>query len=474
MNALDLSEWIDINYIPSQLVFIGFGMVARTVLAILIHMNSKLLNLPILIIEQKKIFQGKNLKYCKPGLEDIYTDLLDGLNAKIIHAKMSRENYLELFDEIRDGAIVIELAYRLETAALVDECNKRSCVYVNTSIDTWDYNNETLYQLKQDIISKVNPEMTAVFNHGMNPGLVSHFTKHLLQSLSDRKLNSKKDYSETAQDLGLTLIQIAERDTQQTSLMTSDKCFYNTWSVVGLIDEAILPAEISWGTHECKRPVGCKRTKCTKIVQDKKSGQIVLPLPSYQVRTKSYEPKGGEFTGYCIPHAEAYSIANFLRTKSYMPSVYYSYLLPDTAKLLTHYLDYSLDKDHLPSSEHVLRSDEISDGYDSVGILAFFRESSLKKYWIGSIVSNDFAKSISGEVNATSIQVAISVLACVEWMIRHPYEGILEPEDLDTDFVLEFCRDWLGEFYIKDVSEECTIDSDCLSDLLVMPKNILF
>jgi homospermidine synthase len=329
--------------------------------------------------------------------------------------------------------------------------------------------------------------MTAMFNHGMNPGLVSHFVKYLLGSLATssnsgdgsdsgdtrRKLAEWKrtgQYNLIARELGLTLVQIAERDNQTTPYLSSEKCFYNTWSVVGFVDEATLPSEISWGTHESALPYGASK-------QNKKaSTQIILPIPGYQVRTRSYEPRGGAFTGYCIPHAEAYSIANYLRVgDSYNPSVYYSYLVPDTAKLITHYLDYSLNEKHLPQREHVLRADEITSGYDSVGILAFFRkEGKLKKYWVGTILSNESAAKLSPEVNATCTQVAISVLACVEWMLLNPYEGIVEPEDADSDFIISYCRDWLGDFFMADVTEECDIDSDQLSHLLTAPNHVLF
>ena len=30
------------------------------------------------------------------------------------------------------------------------------------------------------------------------------------------------------------------------------------------------------------------------------------------------------------------------------------------------------------------------------------------------------------------------------WLIEHPEEGLLEPEDLDHEFVLEICKPYLG------------------------------
>lgn len=93
---------------------------------------------------------------------------------------------------------------------------------------------------------------------------------------------------------------------------------------------------------------------------------------------------------------------------------------------------------------------------------------------MGSIVDNEMAKAISPEINATCAQVAISVLACVEWMLLNPHRGIIEPEFVDSEFILDYCREWLGEFYVADVTEDCKIESDQLEDLLKSPNYILF
>ena len=450
LNNIGLTTRAGERFVPSQLVVIGFGMVARTMLTLMMKMNSQLLTLPILIVEPKRFSsvqpnktrdENECLVKCKYEKnndehepETIESEILERLlnwNQKvtILNIALTEENYKDVFDNyVRENAIVVELAVRLGTSSLIEECQRKHCLYVNTSIDTWKYGEESLFKVKQSILNDVQykkgeRKMTAACNHGMNPGLVSHFVKHLLNHLVTKSYDQeliewkrKGKYNLIAQKLGLTLIQIAERDTQTTRFLSSEKCFFNTWSVVGLIDEATMETEISWGTHEEEMPYAASRR------EKRASGQIILPVPAYQVRTRSFEPKGGMFTGYCIPHAEAYSIAKLLRVgTNYIPSVYYSYLLPDTAKLITHYLDYALNNEYLPKREHVLRSDEIVDGYDSVGVLVFFREGKeLKKYWVGSIVNNETAKSISPEINCTCMQVGISLIACIEWMMQNP------------------------------------------------------
>lgn len=456
---------------PSQLILIGFGQVCRTLMTIMCVTNMQMVKkLPILIIEPKDI--NSSLIYQK----------ICKLNPNVTHLqiKISADNYIDIFNQnIKKNAIVIDLAYRVDTASIIQECQRKHCLYVNTAIDFWEHNDLTLFKIKQSILQNVTykpseTKMTAVLNHGMNPGLVSHLVKLVLEKLAKESGNKtnidlceQKKYNYLAQKLGLTLVQIAERDNQVTQFLSNENQFFNTWSVIGLLDESLNLSEITWGTHEKKMPINADRKDLHA------SGQIVLPVLGSQVRTLSYEPKGGLLTGYGIPHAECYSLAKFLRIgDQYRPSIYYSYLIPDTAKLLCHYAEYKLDKNYNPQSEHVLHSSEITDGYDSVGCLFFFRTPKLKKYWMGSIVSNQMALEISPEINGTCTQVAASVMACIEWMILHPHMGIIEPEMVDSHFIVDYCRDWLGEFYFKDVTNECDINTDQFADLVRSPANL--
>jgi homospermidine synthase len=134
-----------------------------------------------------------------------------------------------------------------------------------------------------------------------------------------------------------------------------------------------------------------------------------------------------------------------------------------------------MNEEDLPESYHILRSDEIVEGYDSVGCLFYFNNPKNKKnqyFWYGSVVNNEFAKSISPEINSTTIQVAISILAALAWMIKNPDLGILEPEDLDTDFILDFCKPFLGDLYYKDVSDAYNPPGDTFYDLVMLPAKL--
>jgi len=48
--------------------------------------------------------------------------------------------------------------------------------------------------------------------------------------------------------------------------------------------------------------------------------------------------------------------------------------------------------------------------------------------------------------NATTMQVAISVVAAAMWMIQNPDRGVLVPDDLPHDYVLDIAKPYLGPF----------------------------
>ena len=48
--------------------------------------------------------------------------------------------------------------------------------------------------------------------------------------------------------------------------------------------------------------------------------------------------------------------------------------------------------------------------------------------------------------NATTMQVAVSVVAACLWMFENPRRGLCVPDDLPHDFVLGFSKPYLGKF----------------------------
>lgn len=449
--------------LPKQIVFAGFGAAARCLFALIPVKEPEWVSLPIVIIDPRRDLKEDPLFKDVPYTNEIV----------IINDSIDEDSIGKLFEKyVLEGAVVVDLTYRVNSSEMIQNCDRKKCIYVNTAVDYWeravhDWSNSDMeeYSLaySREKIAKEcsNCKTTAILNHGMNPGLVSHFVKHAVKKLyAEKHGDDKASYGEMAKKIGLTTVHISERDTQKTCLQVTEKQLLNTWCVKGLFDEAIDPVQVSWGSHEKRYPEWLVPRHVNKY------GQAFFPVRGMQMKLKSYEPMGGMLVGSCIPHAESASMAKLINHDDYRISVYYVYLIPDVAKSSSYHME-SLEDDY---KFYVLKAKDIADGgYDSVGCLLFYGVN--RKVWVGAVQPIERIKKLNPEVNGTCMQVAISVLASLKWALNGNSErGICDPEDLDTDFILKYCDYWMGDFIMKDVSNETLDLTDQFYDLLVCPR----
>ena len=242
-----------------------------------------------------------------------------------------------------------------------------------------------------------------------------------------------------AMTLGIKAIHVAESDTQVSNSCKLPGEFVNTWSIEGLVSEGLQPAELGWGTHEkhwpgdaCAHEVGCKSS-------------IFLARPGAGTRVRSWVPSLGAYHGFLITHPETTSLANFLTLKNgsevqYRPTVHYAYSpCPDaTLSLLElHNLEWQAQKNSR------LIFNEIVDGTDELGVLLMGNKKGA--YWYGSKLSIHEARQLAPHNNATSLQVVAGVISGMIWAIEHPNEGIIEPEDIDHQYILALALPYLGQ-----------------------------
>ncbi len=67
-------------------------------------------------------------------------------------------------------------------------------------------------------------------------------------------------------------------------------------------------------------------------------------------------------------------------------------------------------------------------------------------WWCGSDLDIEESRRLVPHQNATTMQVAISVVAASMWMLENPRRGVCVPDDLPHDFVLNISRPYLGRF----------------------------
>jgi homospermidine synthase len=242
-----------------------------------------------------------------------------------------------------------------------------------------------------------------------------------------------------ASSLDIKTIHIAEHDTQVAALRKQNDEFVNTWSVAGLLNEALQPAELGWGTHERHWPDDAERHGfgCDTA--------IYLKRPGGGTKVRSWTPLQGAYHGFLITHCESISISDHLTIREagrvvYRPTVHYAYYPCDDAVLSLHELS---GRAWRPQSRRRIVRDDVTSGTDELGVLLMGNERGV--YWFGSRLSIEQARALAPHNNATSLQVVAGILAGMVWAIQNPDLGIVEPDELDYDSVMQVAGPYLGE-----------------------------
>ena len=402
----------------------------------------------------------------------IKTALDKGVNYTM--EKVTQDNYTQLLGKyVGSGDLIIDLAWNIDCGAMLQWCRDNQILYCNTSVEEWDpykdsvRNDPTKYTLYsrhmeiRDLIASwgKNDGTTAIVDHGANPGLVSHFTKHALIDIAKKILKEKpndprkndlekaltdKNFARLAQLEDVKTIHISERDTQITNVPKEVNEFVNTWSIEGFFEEGVAPAELGWGTHERYIP----RNAFFHKIGPK--NQICLSTLGMNTWVRSWVPCG-EITGMVVRHGEAFSISDRLTVWEddkavYRPTVHYAYCPSNAALNSLHELEMRQFK--LQEKQRIM-NDEIISGRDELGVLLMGHD--FKSWWCGSLLDiHETRKLVPGQ-QATTLQVAISVVSAAIWMIKNPKQGFLMPDDINHEEILKTALPYLGPFVSKAV-----------------------
>src|SRR5690606_34173272 len=237
-------------------------------------------------------------------------------------------------------------------------------------------------------------------------------------------------WNQLAMNLGVKVIHISERDTQIADKPKEVDEFVNTWSVEGFYEEGIAPAELGWGTHERKLPAGA-------FVHPYGPGnQICLNKMGINTWVRSWVPEGGEIVGMVVRHGEAFTISDYLTVWEdekpiYRPTVHYAYMPCDNAIISL----YELRGRNYEMQPRIrIMENEIISGKDELGVLLLGHD--LTGWWVGSQLDIHEARRLVPNQNATTLQVAASVLGAVFWMIKNPRMGYNVPDNMPHHEVL--------------------------------------
>lgn len=376
---------------------------------------------------------------------------------RFLHAILTPGNYRKILSEhVHEGDLVLNLSVGVSSIDVIRFCAEIGALYVDTSIEPWEgvfdnpmleLHERTNFILRQELLDlarELGPDSpTAVVDHGANPGIVSHFVKQALLNLNrDLNINlpapvHRKDWADLAHSMEVSTIQISERDTQAGGPPKKQGEVINTWSIDGYLDELMQPVELSIGTHEKQLPAGARE-------HQPGAGSIYLERPGASTFGRSWVPSIGGFQGMLVTHDEVFSIADYLSVRdenqfTYRPSVMFVYHPCDDAMLSALELEGS---GWVKQQKSRLLTLDIIEGMDELGVLLAGHEKNA--YWYGSQLSIDQARQHVPYANATIMQVVSGAISAIVWAIRHPQKGVVEPEDLDHESVLETAAPYLG------------------------------
>ncbi|MGE0355686.1 MAG: homospermidine synthase [Burkholderiales bacterium] len=425
---------------PGRILIVGFGCIGRGVLPLL----------------QRHVGLGPG------GIRivtdhDRHRDVADALGVQMRVEALTRENYRRILaEELRAGDFLLNLSINVASVDLIAWCRDAGVLYLDACIEPWagGYYDTTMsasqrsnYGLREEALALRRPGApTAVLTHGVNPGLVSHFVKQALLDVAaatgaeGEEPRARAGWAALARRLGVRTIHIAERDTQAALACKQPGEFVNTWSVEGFVGEGCQPAELGWGTHERHWPADGHRHGhgC--------DAAIYLDRPGAATRVRSWTPLEGPYHGFLITHGESISISDYLTVReggrvAYRPTAHYAYHPCDDAVLSIHELAGKGWR--LQDGRRELGPDDIEHGMDELGVL--LGGHARNAYWYGSRLTIGQARALCPHNNATSLQTAAGVLGGVVWAMRHPREGIVDPDDMDFREVLAVATPYLGE-----------------------------
>ncbi len=434
-----------------NILVVGYGAVSQCTLPLLLkHISVSPEKITVIDFEDKK----EQIKH--------YTN--KGIKFKQI--KITPENLESvLSDNIKSNGLLVDLAWNIGANDIIGYCQKNNVLYVNTSVELWDPSaprnifDKTLYwrHMRLRELSKDWPKdsVTAVIEHGANPGLISHFIKKALIDISEKLVDDKKisgealekiiqyrsslDFSRLAKELCVKVIHCSERDTQITNKPKEVNEFVNTWSIEGFREEGTAPAEMGWGTHEKEYP----HLAHTATYGPK--NQIFLARMGINTWIRSWVPEAGEIEGMIVRHGEAFTISDKLTINEngkpiYRPTVHYAYMPCHEA--LSSLVELKARRYKMQPKMRIM-TDEIVSGKDILGALVMGH--AYNSWWTGSSLSIEETRKILPGQNATTLQVAAGVIAATKWAIENPKKGICVPDDLPYDYILNIARPYLGD-----------------------------
>lgn len=400
-------------------------------------------------------FFNADLFYCIDCSEEARKkfESCGGFKNHFILCTIDQNNYLTFLNKLNDGDYLLDFSTNIKNLDILTYCLKNNIHYLFTADSSWK--NDLLwtsihqhyleYVLIKDKIS--HQQNTCVVGFGMNPGLVSCFAKMCLKEIVEKDdgtyiskrrkqlkdLLNKNKYGLVAKKLGVSDIQEVDNDTTMTKISFENDTCYSTWNVFSYYYETVSSPEIAFGNK--KRFYGYKNIfDC-----DPKDLFLSLSKSAFEYPVESFSPQG-TVSGHISAHEEIYTLRRFFTYKKFKPTVHFLYSPCEYA--INSIKNFKLKK---PDKLHLINKKEITGGGESVGII--IQGKKFKTRYFGNLLNTNENKE-----SATILQVSASAYAAYIYMLNHPNEGMLFPEEMDENELLKTAKQYLKDY----ISVECS------------------
>lgn len=441
---------------------IGFGAVAYGTLEIF-NKEKLYMNCHFVIIDPK-------------DKSDVLWKLFkeQGRSYEFIQEAMTSENMERLLKGCNSKTFILNLSVNVDSVEVLKIAKKKKSFYLDTSLESYSdfqtpmneiteysqFQKNNLYH--QNFLAEKalkNTRKSRVLSMGFNPGMINNFAKKCLRLYAKTKNVDidalQGDYGKAGHLLGLKSIIITEYDSQRLKIHSTKDRFVNTWSCIGLQEEALDLVCVSLNPEDRNKleKQGYKLIKPTEEGAENTNVRFI-PVRGMDMSWKSYclNDKGIPFsyTGLMIPHFETISMSSFFSYKNISPTIFYCYKVCEEAQMGLDFIrenGYNILKDELVVMNKDVKISGRLDGFDSIGTLLTFENGI--RVWGGSVLTSKKVKEMGFESNCTVIQVAASVSAAMKWELTYPNKGITQADEVNHEFLFKEAEKYLGKIFFK-------------------------
>ena len=426
-----------------KIMFLGLGVVGQSLMELLLENHVFSIEDMFVVDFDENAFEF----YLERG----------GKKDNCLQLEMDSTNYMQVFANLSVGDFLLCMADGNDSLILANECADRGIHFVSASDDTFDdveddepFRYRTHFYEYKALMGRSAGLATGVLQFGVNPGLVSLFTKKVLIDVVDNDegefVSSKRSglkelakagkFPELARELGVRCFTESDLDTTKADIIEKVNTVYSTWNVPDFDGESNDRSIIKVGTLDSLTSILNRIGVSADDVfyYNKDDGTLVLDLLGKNVKVKSFSADQA-YEGSLDAHEEVFTIHDYYVVRKedgkieYAPSVLFVYRPCDLA------INSVL---HGTNEEYqLITKDKMTSGGEAVGICV--HGDNFKSRYAGTALCLDKNRFETPSV----FLVSVSVFAAIKFILGHPNEGTLFPEYLPVEEILSYVSPYL-------------------------------